>query len=188
MIEFGAASALPSIICLLKGISYAMVTDYPDAPLLEAIKKNLKTNVGHPGCGFNYDVRGYVWGKCCKEIIETGTYEIAILSDLVFNHSQHISLRKSLLEVLPNPGSIAIVSFTHHRTWLRHKDLEFIELLVKGISADNQELHESFRPSFTLRHYQNVLAEKSMFSFEEDPRHYEELTMRMVHIYILERL
>lgn len=43
MLELGAGAGLPSLVCTINGASQVVVTDYPDADLIE----NLRYNVDH---------------------------------------------------------------------------------------------------------------------------------------------
>lgn len=43
MLELGAGAGLPSIVCALSGAKEVVVTDYPDADLVE----NLRYNIDH---------------------------------------------------------------------------------------------------------------------------------------------
>lgn len=43
MLELGAGAGLPSLVCALNGASQVVVTDYPDAELIE----NLRYNIDH---------------------------------------------------------------------------------------------------------------------------------------------
>lgn len=43
MLELGAGGGLPSLVCAMTGASKVVVTDYPDADLIE----NLRYNIAH---------------------------------------------------------------------------------------------------------------------------------------------
>jgi nicotinamide N-methyltransferase len=43
VLELGAGAGLPSLVCALNGASQVVVTDYPDAELIE----NLRYNIDH---------------------------------------------------------------------------------------------------------------------------------------------
>lgn len=43
MLELGAGAGLPSLVCALNGASKVVVTDYPDAELID----NLRYNIEH---------------------------------------------------------------------------------------------------------------------------------------------
>lgn len=55
------------------------------------------------------------------------TFDTLILSDLVFNHSQHPHLLRSCFSV-SSPTSELLVFYTHHRPKHAENDLNFFEL------------------------------------------------------------
>lgn len=68
VIEFGAAGALPSMVALRHGGAYMMITDYPDARLLQAIERTLqdRRNAAWLGAGKTagrVGIMGHVWGR-----------------------------------------------------------------------------------------------------------------------------
>ncbi|EEY68119.1 uncharacterized protein PITG_18575 [Phytophthora infestans T30-4] len=62
VVEFGAASALPSLVALHFGAKLAVMTDYPNDLLLKNIETNIKRNAHLLGTG-RRDVRGHLWGS-----------------------------------------------------------------------------------------------------------------------------
>ncbi|KAE9082870.1 hypothetical protein PF010_g21419 [Phytophthora fragariae] len=62
VVEFGAASALPSIVALHFGAEVAVMTDYPNDLLLKNIETNIKRNEHLLGSG-RHEVRGHLWGS-----------------------------------------------------------------------------------------------------------------------------
>jgi nicotinamide N-methyltransferase len=52
-----------------------------------------------------------------------------ILADLLFNHSEHAKLIKSIQDTLEHSSAAtALVVFTPYRPWLLQKDLAFFDL------------------------------------------------------------
>jgi len=110
-----------------------VVTDYPDPDLVA----NLQYNVDHCGLAFSNTrvvIHGYLWGSPTDEIksaLPTGAsdFDVLILADILFNHSEHEKLIKTLSECLSKkPESAALVFFTPYRPWLLQKDLAFVDL------------------------------------------------------------
>ncbi|EGZ19268.1 hypothetical protein PHYSODRAFT_557085 [Phytophthora sojae] len=62
VVEFGAASALPSLVALHFGAEVAVMTDYPNDLLLKNIRANIKRNEHLLGSG-RREVRGHLWGS-----------------------------------------------------------------------------------------------------------------------------
>lgn len=81
-------------------------------------------------------------------------FDVLILADLLFNHSEHAKLIKTVEFTLKrSPSSKAYVFFTPYRPWLLDKDLAFFDLASKA--------------GFTVTKTLEKVMEKVMF--EEDP-------------------
>ncbi|QRV81393.1 hypothetical protein RhiJN_09408 [Ceratobasidium sp. AG-Ba] len=110
VLELGAGGALPSLVAALCGAQKVVITDYPDAPLVENITHNVDRNIdGDKRAAIK--VEGYVWGTDPKRLLgplssdnrhayapdseadrTDDGFDVIILSDLIFNHSQHAAL------------------------------------------------------------------------------------------------
>lgn len=135
VLELGAGSGLPSLVCAINGAKQVVVTDYPDADLVE----NLRYNVSHctllPNT-LNIDVEGHLWGASTEKLAahlpegrNPSGFDILILADLLFNHSEHSKLVKTVHETLNRTSSSrALVFFTPYRPWLLEKDLAFFDV------------------------------------------------------------
>jgi nicotinamide N-methyltransferase len=79
-----------------------VATDYADASLMENISFNASAN------GATLHAVGHTWGKAVDDLLSAGTggrYDVVILSDLMFNHSQHDALIATLDKTLKlGPG------------------------------------------------------------------------------------
>jgi nicotinamide N-methyltransferase len=132
VLEVGSGGALPSILSAHLGAKYVISTDYPDPELIENIALNIKENNVSPNCS----TLGYIWGNDTEEIVNTlqektnntaNTFDIIILSDVIFNHSEHVKLLNTCRELLtPKTGKI-LVTFSPHRPKLLDADLLFFE-------------------------------------------------------------
>ncbi|KAI2610352.1 uncharacterized protein GGS25DRAFT_257219 [Hypoxylon fragiforme] len=142
VLELGAGAGLPSIVCAILGAQKTVVTDYPDPDLVVNMKKNIL------GCELipvadNGDVDksaaivadGYVWGAdpthllAHLEPVKRDKFDVLILADLLFRHSEHGNMIRSIEATMSRKGtSKAFVCFTSYRPWLQHKDLAFFEL------------------------------------------------------------
>lgn len=158
VLELGAGAGLPSLVCALNGAWRVVVTDYPDAELID----NLWYNINH--CELLPEPRsvvaqGYLWGAPIKDVIQhlpndDETFDVLILADLLFNHSEHAKLIKSVqLTLKKSPDAKAYVFFTPYRPWLLQKDLAFFDLAREA--------------GFTVEKTFEKVMEKVMF--EEDP-------------------
>ncbi|KAK9453908.1 putative methyltransferase-domain-containing protein [Dipodascopsis uninucleata] len=133
VLELGAGAALPSFVAALTA-KKVVITDYPDADLIS----NIEYNVKHAPSGIDQSilkVEGYIWGQDTKSLLDLldpedcDGYDLIILSDVVFNHSEHAKLLKTCKECLSrsNKESKVFVVFTPHRAKLFHKDLQFFK-------------------------------------------------------------
>ncbi|KDR70708.1 hypothetical protein GALMADRAFT_254739 [Galerina marginata CBS 339.88] len=138
VLELGAGGGLPSIVTAKNGAQKVVVTDYPDASLVDNIDYNVSSNLDEGEVG-HVDVQGYIWGRPVDPLLNglppsanPKKFHLIILSDLIFNHSQHDALLKTceLSLAIAGPESPEIephvlVFYTHHRPHLAHRDMEF---------------------------------------------------------------
>ncbi|KZF23632.1 nicotinamide N-methyltransferas-like protein Nnt1 [Xylona heveae TC161] len=133
ILELGAGAGLPSLVCAKRDARSVVVTDYPDPDLIE----NLRHNISHcnlPAGVDNIHAEGYLWGASAETVRSylrdpaTG-FDILILADLLFNHSEHSKLIASIEQCLRKSRTAqALVFFTPYRPWLLEKDLAFFDL------------------------------------------------------------
>ncbi|KAG7397613.1 hypothetical protein PHYBOEH_000434 [Phytophthora boehmeriae] len=84
LVEFGAASALPSLVALHLGASAAVMTDYPNDLLLKNIEANIKRNEHLLEDG-KHHVLGHLWGSDTKMLLECLGEEMILPSKLEIN-------------------------------------------------------------------------------------------------------
>ncbi|CCF55926.1 hypothetical protein KAFR_0A04900 [Kazachstania africana CBS 2517] len=144
VLELGAAGALPSIISSLVGAKETVVTDYPDPELISNIKHNCRDLS-------NARVEGYIWGNSYEDILPSdgsGKFQLIILSDLVFNHTEHYKLLKTTKDLLDKNGK-ALVVFSPHRPKLLDDDLHFFEKAEKEFNFNVQKIEmTNWKPMF----------------------------------------
>ncbi|KAF9035162.1 putative methyltransferase-domain-containing protein [Panaeolus papilionaceus] len=159
VLELGAGGALPSIVMWKNGSKKAVITDYPDNDLVDNMKFNIEHNRGSKDENEmdRVDVTGYIWGTSTKPLLETlpspfTGFQLIILSDLIFNHSQHNALLKTCEEVLaPSPTAkqpCVLVFYTHHRPHLAHRDMQFFEIARERGWACEEIVTREFPPMF----------------------------------------
>jgi len=133
VLELGAGAGLPSLVCAVLGAKKVVVTDYPDPDLVA----NLWTNVeglGKEGEG-KIVAEGYCWGANATTLLghleeSKAGFEVLILADLLFNHSEHQKLVATIQSTLSKkPEAKALVFFTPYRPWLYEKDMAFFDLV-----------------------------------------------------------
>lgn len=87
-------------------------------------------------------------------MVDEDHFDVLILADLLFNHSEHGKLIQTVqLTLKKSPASRAYVFFTPYRPWLYEKDLAFFDLARDA--------------GFTVEKTFEKVMEKVMF--EEDP-------------------
>lgn len=130
ILEVGAGGGLPSILTAHLNAEYVVCTDYPDPELITNLQKNIHNN----NVANNASALGYIWGHDTTEIVQTlknkvgkESFDVIILSDVIFNHSEHYQLLKTCKELIkPQSGKI-LVTFSPHRPKLLKDDLMFFE-------------------------------------------------------------
>lgn len=147
VLELGAGAGLPSIVCALESAQNVVVTDYPDAELIENLEINIKDCLDPQFS--NIMAEGYIWGKSPGALIahlgspEKAGFDLLILADLLFNHSEHAKLVYTIQFTLKRRADArALVFFTPHRPWLFEKDLAFFDLAREGGLTVNKILEE----------------------------------------------
>lgn len=140
VLELGAAAGLPSLICSLNNAKQVVCTDYPDPDLISHIEYNFENLRKDAEGGLNdYRVQGYIWGNDIVPLVygvdgsegiaegdvkEEDKFDLIILSDLVFNHTEHHKLLTTCRRALKSTGKCLVV-FSPHRPKLLKDDLEF---------------------------------------------------------------
>ncbi|KAK9476622.1 hypothetical protein V1514DRAFT_336354 [Lipomyces japonicus] len=156
VLEVGAGAGLPSFISGINGASKVVITDYPEPELLENIQYNVDHALGDYGIGV-FNVAGYVWGDDVTTITKpyldqaADGFDLIILSDVVFNHSEHDKLLKTCTNALSRSNKQAkiFVVFTPHRPWLFDRDLQFFELAKSSYGFKVEKLfEEKWKPMF----------------------------------------
>ncbi|KAI0367207.1 hypothetical protein BV20DRAFT_1024854 [Pilatotrama ljubarskyi] len=189
VLELGAGGALPGIVAAKNGAKTVVLTDYPDAALVDNISHNVRENVPEAD-RVRVHVQGYIWGQPVEPLLavlpdesDGKAFDLIILSDLIFNHSQHEAMLKTCdlaLSKIRTPDSTAgesrsppapclLVFYTHHRPHLADRDMEFFaKARVNGW------------------HCEEILTRKYPPMFPEDPG--EEEVRATVHGWRLTRI
>ncbi|BGP44860.1 Protein N-terminal and lysine N-methyltransferase efm7 [Rhodotorula kratochvilovae] len=164
VLELGAGGGLPGLTAALEGAGNVVISDFPDASLVRNLEKNVELNVASLSSPEAADTcaKGFTWGSPPDALLEslstdgTRKFDLILLSDLVFNHSQHAALLASCLSCLStssSPPSTAsepaqpavdlstaatlrtpavLCFFSHHRPWLVDADLGIVKLAEEG--------------------------------------------------------
>lgn len=155
VLELGAGAGLPSMLSAKLGSKKVVVTDYPDNSLIE----NLMWNIEHCQTAPKEDgewekeplqnivAEGYLWGADPASLLAhlpepEKKFDVLILADLLFNHSEHAKLISSIQQTLSKAeGSKALVFFTPYRPWLYENDMNFFKL-AEGVGFNVEKVLE----------------------------------------------
>ncbi|KAI0341503.1 hypothetical protein BDW22DRAFT_1359091 [Trametopsis cervina] len=159
VLELGAGGGLPGLVTAKNGAKSVFLTDYPDAALIENLQHNVTHNTD-PASEGKVHVEGYIWGQPLEPIFskqeetsgERG-FDLVIMSDLIFNHSQHDALLKTAASALkpsadPSKTPCVLVFYSHHRPHLAHRDMEFFSKAREQGWTCDKILTEKFPPMF----------------------------------------
>lgn len=133
VLELGAGAGLPSLVCALRGAARVVTTDYPDADLIDNLRWNA-ANASSTIAPNVLQVEGYLWGADPTPLVAhlpppgSQGFDVLILADLLFNHSEHAKLVESVRRTLGRRAdAVAWVFFSPYRPWLLEKDLAFFD-------------------------------------------------------------
>jgi nicotinamide N-methyltransferase len=133
VLELGAGAGLPSLVAAVLGAQKVVVTDYPDQDLISNLRYNIAQCPALAGAS-NIVAEGFLWGNPVdvlkSHLPSPGEgFDVLILADILFNHSEHAKLLSTLRDCLKgSSASVALVFFTPYRPWLLDKDLSFFDL------------------------------------------------------------
>jgi EEF1A N-terminal glycine/lysine methyltransferase len=130
ILELGAASGLPSLVCALNGAKRVVATDYPDPNILDNLKLNGRVNHATAEDGKSYQVEGLIWGQDSTHLTNAGKFDVILLADLIFNHSEHASMLKSCKECLATDG-VVITTFSHHLPEFAKRNMLFFDVATE---------------------------------------------------------
>ena len=118
-----------------------MVTDYPDADLVENLEWNISTTGSsllpphQPAPAAVLQASGYLWGASPQKLLghlppsPQAGFDLLLLADLLFNHSCHEALVSTILQTLARTSQArALVFFTPYRPWLLGRDMAFFDV------------------------------------------------------------
>ncbi len=133
VLELGAGAGLPSLASAFLEAKIVVASDYPDPDLIQ----NLQFNIDHcDSLRVQTSVKacGYLWGTPIEPLTKylpdrSDGFDVLILADILFNHSEHEKLIFTLQRTLSKgDDAVALVFFTPYRPWLLEKDLHFFDL------------------------------------------------------------
>ncbi|KAF4449410.1 nicotinamide N-methyltransferase [Fusarium albosuccineum] len=170
ILELGAAAGLPSLVAAILGARKVVVTDFPDPDIIKVMQKNIDEcdeTVEPRGHIANVvDAVGFVWGADPVPLLthlnttssssdqqqETPKerFDVLILADLLFRHSEHGALVKTIRETMRvSRDSVAYVFFTSYRPWKKELDERFFDVaLEQGLEVEQIAERRLDKPLF----------------------------------------
>jgi nicotinamide N-methyltransferase len=142
VLELGAAAGLPSLVAAILGARKVVVTDYPDPDIVRTMQKNIdecdETVESRGRIANTVDAVGFVWGADPIPLLtrlnptdesHKERFDVLILADLLFRHSEHGNMVKTINETLKvSRESVAYVFFTSYRPWKKELDMGFFDI------------------------------------------------------------
>ncbi|GAA5832268.1 hypothetical protein JCM11251_004301 [Rhodosporidiobolus azoricus] len=156
VLELGAGGGLPGLTAALEGAGNVVISDFPDASLVKNLEKNVDLNISSLRSDLvaETSAKGFTWGSPPDALFSASSnrkFDLILLSDLVFNHSQHAALLNTCLSCIapasssmssapgrdlpsvdlsqPDLSTPAVLCFfSHHRPWLVDADLGILQL------------------------------------------------------------
>lgn len=131
---------MPSLVCAILGAEKVIVSDYPDPDLVENLSRNIESYYASNGEQSGKEEKrisaeGFCWGADASPLlshippVSPPGFDVLILADLLFNHSEHGKLVSTIESTLKKSEEAkALVFFTPYRPWLYKKDMAFFEL------------------------------------------------------------
>ncbi|KIJ53206.1 hypothetical protein M422DRAFT_25671 [Sphaerobolus stellatus SS14] len=159
VLELGAGGGLPSLAAALCGARRVVLTDYPDRDLVENMEINVENNIPE-SIRHVTRVDGYIWGRPAADLLrnEDGSeekFDVILMSDLIFNHSQHEALLITAELCLASSSSdqssgtpCVLVLYTHHRPHLADRDMEFFSKARERGWTCEEIVTERYGPMF----------------------------------------
>ncbi|KYK54924.1 hypothetical protein DCS_06885 [Drechmeria coniospora] len=174
VLELGAAAGLPSLVAGILGARKVVMTDFPDPDLVANMQKNIdecgETMEPEGHLARTIDAVGFVWGADPAPLLARlanlddsstmagstrGTapvvkFDVLILADLLFRHSEHGALVKTIQEVMaPSTASAAYVFFTSYRPWKQDLDMGFFDVARNaGLTVEQVSERKLEKPLF----------------------------------------
>ena len=164
VLELGAAAALPSLLASLHAKN-VVATDYPDPDLIANIQTNIDNLKASTGRDLPITTQGYIWGHDVQPLLNApgqcgDKFDFLILSDVVFNHTEHDKLLETCAKTLAADGQILVV-FSPHRPKLFDKDMAFFtNAQERGFVCDEiieKELQPMFEEEEETKHIRSMV-------------------------------
>ncbi len=112
VLEFGAASGLPSIITAKCGAAKVCASDYPSQEVIDTLKRNVKRNE----MDTLVTVVPHIWGSAVSSLLAENCgrkYDVIVMAECVWRHDCHDDLLLSVRSCLKEEGRL-LMTYSHH--------------------------------------------------------------------------
>lgn len=112
VLELGAGSALPSIVCdTILGAKQVVATDYPDPDVLAAMEENARTNKCQ-----SLKVLGYDWAQDPSWLLDQvgGKFDVILCADTLWMRQYHSLLRHALQGLVRDDQTQVVFAYMDH--------------------------------------------------------------------------
>ncbi len=174
VLELGAGAGLPSLVAAIHGATQVVVTDYPDADLVENLQQNIDSCslLSKHNKRKNIAAEGFLWGADVTSLLRhlptsAKGFDTLILADLLFNHHCHEALVSTVLHTLAHAeGACALVFFTPYRPWLLQKDMAFFTLCKEQGLVVHKVVEEVLETAMFEEDEGDELLRRTVFGYE----------------------
>lgn len=138
VVEFGAASGIPSITAGKLGARLVCASDYPSPSVMDNLKRNCERNDVN-----NVRAVGHIWGEDATELLALNNgdhYDIAVAAECLWRHECHGVLLQSILATLRPGGGKLFMTYSHHIPGLEAQDASFVAAAIaSGFAVESRE-------------------------------------------------
>ncbi|KAM0684359.1 Protein N-terminal and lysine N-methyltransferase efm7 [Mitosporidium daphniae] len=188
VLELGCGAGLPSLVAHQLDAKEVLLTEYPEETLLKIVNQNISINIKKGSS--HIKASGLRWGDR-QEISKIRAaypdgFDLIILSDLIFNHSQHIPLLATASALLNKNSrdAMLLVAFSHHRPHKISEDLNFFHLAAHGRAPEEAGHNDTFPglsfPPFIVVKTDTIVMQPMFEHDKGDP-----VIRSQVHVYTL---
>ena len=109
IIELGAGSGLPSLVCaLFQDKNSIEITDFPEDSIIQNLKRNISENLLFPSQ--NLKVSGLQWGE--SSLLQK--YDLVLMADCLWLPKEHHNLLKTMSEVVKEDKGRILCAYMNH--------------------------------------------------------------------------
>lgn len=138
VLELGAGTGLPSLICALGKAKKVLITDYPDDGLINAIEENISMN----NVGRITSAKGLDWSdenqvsRILQDSPQSKGYNLILCADVLWLSSCHSSLLKTITTLMERSSSSRVLVLSGFHTGRRALTAFFHRAIQVGLSPD----------------------------------------------------